>query len=178
MVKQLPSEHEALAILRKSGCSPDVTRHSKAVAKLAAEMAERLRKKGVNVDVDLVKIAALLHDLGRSKTHSVHHAVIGAEIATSLGVPFEIVSIIERHVGGGITAEEAKILGWPNRSYVPETIEEKIVSYGDKLVEGSRKASIDRAIQDFQSKLGSEHPAIERLKRLHEEMSTLLAGTG
>lgn len=178
MVKQLPSEREALTMLRKSGCSPDVIRHSKAVAKLAAEMAERFGRKGVNVDVDLVKIGALLHDLGRSKTHSVHHAVIGAEIATSQGVPFEIISIIERHVGGGITAEEAKILGWPNRSYVPQTIEEKIVSYADKLIEGSRKASIDRAIQDFQSKLGSEHPAIERLKRLHEEMSTLLAGIG
>jgi len=176
--KQLPSEREALTLLRKSGCSPDVIKHCKAVVKLAVKMAERCREKKMNVDVEMVKIGALLHDIGRSKTHNVDHAIIGAEIAKSLGLSPQIISIIERHIGGGITAEEAKNLGWPNKSYIPQTIEEKIVAYADKLIEGSKKISIDRTIQDFERKLGPQHPAVKRLKKLHEEMSTFVVDPG
>lgn len=173
MSEELPSEQEALIMLRKSGCPPNVITHSKAVAKLAVEMAKKLENK-MDVDVNLVKVGALLHDIGRSRTHSVDHPIRGAEIAKSLGLPSQIISIIERHIGGGITLEEAKRLGWPNKSYMPQTIEEKIVAYADKLIEGSKRVPIDRTIQSFKDKLGSDHPAIERLERLHREMHSLL----
>jgi len=172
--KGLPSERGALTLLRKSGCSSDVIRHCKAVAKLAVEMAEICTKKKMDVDVNLVEIGALLHDIGRSRTHGVDHAVTGAEIARSLGLPSQVISVIERHIGGGITAEEAEDLGWPNKSYMPRTIEEKIVAYADKLIEGSRKVPIDRAVDDFERKLGTNHPAVDRLRQLHEEMSAIL----
>lgn len=173
MSEKLPSQRQTLIMLRESGCSPNVISHSKAVAKLAVEIAKRLEKK-MDVDINLVKVGALLHDIGRSETHSVDHPVVGAEIAKSLGLPSRIISMIERHVGGGITAREAKKLGWPNKSYVPQTIEEKIVAYADKLVEGSRRVSIDRTMESFKENLGSEHPAIRRLKKLDREMSSLL----
>lgn len=174
MDKQLPSEQEALKLLRKSGCAQNVTRHCKAVARLAVEMAERLRKENMNVDVSLVKIGALLHDIGRSETHSVDHVIAGAEVARSLKLPRQIVSIVERHIGGGITAEEAEDLGWPNKSYMPQTVEEKIVAYADKLIEGTRRVPIERTVQIFERKLGKHHPAVDRLMKLHEEMSSLL----
>ena len=34
-------------------------------------------------------------------------------------------NIIERHIGAGITEEEAVNLGLPKKSYLPETLEEK-----------------------------------------------------
>lgn len=175
MSRPLPSEREALALLRKSGCPPDVIRHCRAVARLAVTMTKRCRDKGMDVDLDLVKIGALLHDIGRSKTHGVNHGVLGAGIAGSSGLPSGVIAIIQRHIGGGITAEEARSLGWPEGDYMPETIEEKIVAYADKLMEGSKEISIDRVIRDFEKKLGSEHAAIGRLKRLHEEMSSVLS---
>ncbi len=142
------------------------------VAGLAFEIAEALRRRGIDVDLNLVEIGALLHDIGRSNTHSVHHAVIGARIAESLGLPEPVLSIIKRHVGGGITTKEAKKLGWPKGIYVPQTIEEKIVSYADKLIEGSRRVSIERTIESFSQELPPS--AVERMRRLHEEMSTLI----
>jgi len=172
--RQMPSEREALVLLRKRGCSEDVIRHCKAVAKLAGEMAERCREKRMNVDADLVKVGALLHDIGRSKTHSVDHAIIGAEIGRSLRLSPQIISVIERHIGGGITADEAEQLGWPNKDYIPQTIEEKIVAYADKLIEGSKEVSVNKTIQEFEKNLGPNHPAVERLKKLHEEMSVIL----
>jgi uncharacterized protein len=119
-----------------------------------------------------VEIGALLHDIGRSKTHTVHHAVIGAQIAKEFGLPEPVISIIKRHVGGGITAKEARKLGWPRDIYVPQTLEEKIVSYADKLIEGSQRVSIEKTIQTFSRELPP--PAIARIRRLHDEMSALI----
>ena len=135
-------------------------------------MAETAKRRGLNVNPQLVETGALLHDIGRSKTHSVHHAVIGAEIARSLGLPETVVSIIKRHVGGGITSGEAKKLGWPRDTYVPQTLEEKIVSYADKLIEGSRRVPIEKSIQYLSKELPPS--AIERIRRLHVEMLTLI----
>jgi uncharacterized protein len=81
-VKKLPSREQAIQLLRDNKCSPKVIKHCKAVAELALETAEKCKKNGLNVNLDLVEIGALLHDIGRSKTHSVHHAVVGAEILT------------------------------------------------------------------------------------------------
>lgn len=171
-MRNLPSREQALKFLRQSGCSRNVIRHCKAVAELAVEIAKACRKNGVEVDLELVEIGALLHDIGRAKTHSVHHAVVGAEIAKSLGLSEPLISIIKRHVGGGITAKEAKKLEWPNSIYIPQTIEEKIVSYADKLIEGSRRVPIERTIENFSRELPPS--AITRIRRLHREMLVLM----
>lgn len=173
MGKKMPSQEEAFKILREAGCSINVIEHCEAVARLAVQIAEKCLINGVAVNVQLVHVGAILHDIGRSKTHKVHHAIIGAEIARSLGLPEEIALIIERHVGGGITSDEAIKLGWPNKNYVPETIEEKIVSYADKLIEGSKIISIEESIKRFKKELGADHPAIERIMNLHREISAL-----
>jgi uncharacterized protein len=170
--EKLPTRKQALLFLRESGCKANVIRHVEAVSTLAVEIAEACRKRGFSVDLQLVEIGGLLHDIGRAKTHTVHHAVLGAEIARSLGLPEPVVSIIKRHVGGGITTKEAQKLGWPKDIYVPLTLEEKIVSYADKLVEGSRRVPIETTIEELSKELPP--PAIQRLWRLHEEMLVLV----
>jgi uncharacterized protein len=170
--EKLPSREQALQLLHQSGCLRNVINHCEAVAELSVEIAEACRKKGIDVNLELVEIGALLHDIGRSKTHSVYHAVIGAQIAKELGLPESVISIIKRHVGGGITAKEARKLGWPIDVYVPKTLEEKIVSYADKLIEGSKRVPIEKAIDNFSRELPP--PAITRILRLHEEMLALI----
>jgi uncharacterized protein len=170
--EKLPTREQALQFLKQSGCRQNVIRHVEAVSQLACEIAEACREKGYPVDLELVEIGGLLHDIGRGKTHSVHHAVIGAEIARSLRLPESVVSIIKRHVGGGITAREAKKLGWPKDVYVPQTLEEKIVCYTDKLIEGSRRVPIEKTIDQFSHELPPG--AIERIWKLHEEMLALV----
>ena len=171
MSEQLPTRDQAIQFLKQSGCRQNVIRHVESVSDLAVEIAGAIRNRGYPVNVRLVEIGALLHDIGRSKTHSVHHAVAGAEIAESFGLPQQVVSIIKRHVGGGITAREAKKLGWPRDVYIPQTIEEKIVCYADKLVEGSSRISIEKTIDKLSQDLPTS--AIERMWKLHEEMQSL-----
>ena len=170
--EQLPTREQALQFLRQQGCRQNVIRHVEAVSDLATEIAKAAVKRGYPVNVRLVEVGALLHDIGRSKTHTVHHAIIGAEIAENLKLPEPVISIIKKHVGGGITAHDAKKLGWPKDVYVPQTLEEKIVCYADKLIEGSHRVPIERTID----KLSQDLPAatIERLWKLHEEMLSLV----
>ena len=78
-MKSLPSREQALQILRENHCPSNVIAHCIGVADLAKQTAETLRAKGFEVDVDLVEVGALLHDLGRAKTHAVNHAVVGAD---------------------------------------------------------------------------------------------------
>ncbi|MEM2102214.1 MAG: TIGR00295 family protein [Candidatus Bathyarchaeia archaeon] len=164
----------ALRFLKKSGCSRTVVQHCKNVSKLAVKIAKILQKKGYVVDLKLVEVGALLHDIGRSKTHSVHHAIAGAEIAKSFALPDPIVRIIERHVGAGIPEAEAKTLGWPEKSYMPETLEEKIVTYADKLIEGTKRVDIEQTIAKTSEKLGKNHPANARLRMIQREFESLL----
>ncbi|WP_263641050.1 HDIG domain-containing metalloprotein [Methanobrevibacter arboriphilus] len=51
--------------------------------------------------------AALLHDIGRSKTNEINHAIIGANLAIENGFSNEVASIIEKHVGSGISKKRS-----------------------------------------------------------------------
>jgi uncharacterized protein len=172
--KTLPSREQALQLLREHGCSTKVINHCKAVAELALETANVLKDKSWQIDFELVEIGALLHDIGRSKTHAVHHAVVGAEIAEAARLPDSVVSIIKRHVGGGITTAEAEKLGWPKDVYVPITLEEKVVSYADKLIENSKRAPVDVTVKKLSEELKWE--AAERVRKLYEEITGLIGG--
>ncbi len=104
------------------------------------------------------------------------HAAKGAEIARELGLPECLVHIIERHIGAGIPDDEAHELGLPEGHYVPETLEEKIVAYADKLIAGRQEVGIEVTVRDFSDRLGEDHPSIQRLWNLDTEMKALLAG--
>jgi len=175
--EDLPTEDEAVNLLRKVGCSKSVINHCIAVSNLAADLAKKLVEKGIKVDLQLVKVGALLHDIGRARTHTVDHVIVGSEIAKSLRLPKSVISIIERHVGG-MTDEEAEKLGWPKGVYMPQTLEEKLVCYADKLIDGNKVVTIERAIEKFSLKFGRDHPALERIRRLDEEMRNLLENCG
>lgn len=172
MSEKLPTREQAMQFLRQSGCRENVVRHVEAVSGLAVEIARVCKQRGHSVDLQLIEIGGLLHDIGRAKNHTVHHAIVGAEIARSLGLPEPIISIIKRHVGGGITSREAKKLGWPRDVYIPQTLEEKIVCYADKLIEDSHRVPIEKAIESFSKELPPS--SIERIRSLHKEMLTLV----
>ena len=174
MKKRLPTEEEALDLLEKVGCSKGVIQHCIAVKNIALDLAKKLKKKGISVDIDLVKVGALLHDIGRAKTHSIDHVIAGSKIAKDAGLPKEVIAIIERHAGGGISMDEAERLGWPKRDYIPQSLEEKIVCYADKLVDENCRLGVENTLKEMASELGSDHPALERIKKLDEEMKRLL----
>ncbi len=146
------------------------------MSKIAIRIARQLKERGYEVDMGLVEVGAILHDIGRSKTHGADHAAVGGKIIRQLGIADPVARIVDRHIGAGIPEDEAKSLGLPDGVYVPETLEEKIVCYADKLIAGWREVDVSVTIDDFAEKMGRDHPSIERLWSLHREMEGLLNG--
>ena len=162
----IPTPEECIGLLRKSGCSEQVIRHCMIVRDVAVRMAEK-----ANADVKLVEASALLHDIGRSKTHGIRHAFEGGKIAKKFGLPESIVKIIERHIGAGLPADEAKKLGLPMKDYIPKALEEKIVCHADNLVDNNKKQNIEYEIERALAQ-GFDGYA-RRLFALHEELSDI-----
>jgi len=162
----IPDPSECLDLLKESGCSDEVIRHCIAVKVVAVKLAKR-----ANADVTLVEAGALLHDIGRSKTHDISHAVEGGKIAKKLGLPNEIILIIERHIGAGLPAVEAKKLGLPAKDFIPETLEEKIVCHADNLIDHNKKQSIEYEVE--RALMDNNNEYARRLIALHKELSDI-----
>lgn len=155
-----------LKILKQEETPENVLEHSKAVYKKAMVIAANFK----NADKDLIKKGALLHDIGRSKTHGISHAVEGAKIVKQYGYPEEVQNIVERHIGAGITEEESVKLGLPKKSYIPQTIEEKIVAHADNLLSGTKDVDIDFDIAKWKRKIDKPEENIKRLIELDNEL--------
>lgn len=126
-------QNSDIEMLRRAGVSEDDTRHCIKVAEKAIEIAQRAGDTGINMEI--VGRGALFHDLGKAETHEIEHGKIGAEIGEKLGLPGAILEIMENHIRGGLTEEEARELGLPVKDYSLKNLEEKIVIYADRLVD-------------------------------------------
>jgi len=157
--------------LNDSECPINVIAHSKAVAKKAVSIGINYSDlNSTNVDMEQVEFGALVHDIGRSRTHSIKHAVAGAEILRNLNFPDNYVNITLKHIGAGIPLDEAEMLGLPMDDYMPTTIEEKIVAHADNLVNGTTEVEIEFVVTKWEGIFGKNHPAIQRIKKLHKEL--------
>ena len=155
-----------IELLKKENTPENVIEHSIAVCKKAMKIASNFD----NANKDLIKKGALLHDIGRSKTHDITHAIEGVKIAEKYGYGEDVLNIIERHIGAGITEKEAEKLGLPRKSYLPETLEEKIVAHADNLVSGSEEVDIDFVIKKWKRRIEDSEDNIERLIQLDYEL--------
>ncbi len=155
-----------IKLLERENTPENVIEHCKAVCRKAMKIATNFD----NADKDLIRKGALLHDIGRSKTHGITHAIVGVEIARKYGYGDDVLNIIERHIGAGITAEEAAELGLPEKSYVPVTLEEKIVAHADNLISGTEEVDIDFVIAKWKRKIKNSDDNIKRLIELDDEL--------
>ena len=117
--------------------------HGKQVANKALAAAKRVPE--LKPDLDFIKTAAMLHDIGIYLTHSpgfgcngkhpyVCHGTLGSELLKEKGYP-DLALVCERHVGVGISIEDIQRhrLPLPHRELIPVSIEEQIICYADKF---------------------------------------------
>jgi len=151
-------------ILFLAGCDTGVISHCKKTAKIAAEYG------GNSVESSLVYSGAMFHDLGRSRTHSIDHARVGAELSEYLGLSPEITSIIRTHTGAGLSDEDCVLLGLPPQDCIPRTLEEKIVAHADNLAKGSRRIRKEERMMLI---AGQSHRSKKNVWRLALEIDLL-----
>lgn len=154
-----------LKLLEDLNSSTYLIEHSEAVLAKALEIATNF-----DVDLEIVRAGALLHDVGRTKTQGIRHGIEGAQILKEHGLPKDVVGIAEVHIGAGIPCDEACLLGLPCQDYLPVTLEEKIVAHADNLIHGTREVSLEFVVEKWEKSMGKNHPSIDRLRKLHGEL--------
>ena len=162
----LPSREFAFELLKRVKVPYQVRKHSIRVAEKAIEIADNITK--AVVDKQLVEIGALIHDIGRSKTHGFKHALIGGKILKEMGFPNGLARICETHILGGLDEEDASEIGLPRNDYIPQTLEEKIICLADKLIAGTKEVTIEERFQKWFSKYGRTNILVKSKKRIEE----------
>lgn len=171
--------------------------HTIRVYNLSLRIAHEYLNKGINVNVTVLKLAALLHDVGRplEKELGKHHALLSAEIAKKVLNELNLESEIIEKVCNVIMSHSFSL------GIQPTSIEAKILSDSDKLdaigavgisrcfmLAGITKRGISESIKHFYEKLlklkdmmftnvakemaTSRHKFMERfLEQLRKELS-------
>ncbi|MBU0628430.1 MAG: HD domain-containing protein [Nanoarchaeota archaeon] len=168
------SEKEAIKLLKNYSKSEDsfkkVLAHSQAVKDVAFDIGKRVK----NVDLNFIKSAALLHDIGRfqfgpNDADGIKHGVVGADILRKEGL-FEHALAAERHIGAGISQRDIEEQGLPlpMQDYMPVSKEEKIICHADNLVFGDKVKSVDDAVERFSKEVSKKIG--KRVKKLADDV--------
>ncbi|MDE7473446.1 MAG: HD domain-containing protein [Muribaculaceae bacterium] len=155
--------------------------HCRQVADLALDIA---RERHLDVDLDQVEAAAMLHDIGIFLTDApgihchgtepyIKHGLLGSQLLQRDGVDEAIAAVARRHTGAGITNDEIRELSLPlpPGDYMPETLLERLVCYADKFYSKSgdmQRKSLER-VRHSMSRHGGDTAA--RFEQLHREFT-------
>jgi uncharacterized protein len=169
-------EEHAVALLNKYAKNEElfkkVLAHSVAVEQKAAEISKEILDNGFFIDVDFISGASLLHDIGKFNTpkgKELQHGVFGAEILLAEKLPGEAL-VAARHLNISKEEIDTNNLDLPSEEYVPETIEEKIIAYVNKLFKEDKEITFEEAMKKAK-KISEE--AATRLQNLHDEIEEL-----
>jgi len=138
--------------------------HTQRVLKLAEQIA---RQEGA--DVEVVKIAALLHDIGRVKEDqsngTIDHALVGAEMAEKILKELSLEEELIKKIVHCIKTHRFR------GSHIPETIEAKVLFDADKI-DSIGAVGIGRAFLfagEVGAKLHDQHIDVEKTKPYTED---------
>jgi len=112
---QVPSEEACYGIIKSANTPVKVIHHCEQVAQLSCVIGRYLIRSGCPMNLDLIKTAALLHDVAKGEPH---HALVAASMLT--GYP-EVAKIVAEHMDICLNADQ------------PVT-EKEIVYLADKLI--------------------------------------------
>lgn len=151
--------------------------HSRKVADKALAVAKAHPE--LNLDVEFLEEASMLHDLGIFRTDAagiqcfgtepyICHGSIGSEILKAEGWPLHAL-VCERHTGAGLSLRQIQeqSLPVPHRELMPVSLEEQVICYADKFFSKTRPSeekTFERALKSLQ-KFGPE--GVARFEEWH-----------
>lgn len=142
---KLPTRKECLKLLNEYKLLKNMQRHVLEVNKVANFLAKKLKEKRVDINLELVDRASLLHDLDKFHTlkNKRGHGFIAADILRKKGYK-KLATIVNKHILSSILDKKTKLKIW----------EEKIVFYADKRVKGDRIVSLKTRFNDLKKRYG------------------------
>ncbi len=174
------TEQEAINLLEKHSSSPKSFQYVLAHVQAVQRVAVRIAAECKGVDMEVIAIGSLLHDIGRfaelKGKERVRHGIIGGQILREEGVDEAIARIAERHIGVGIRKKDIieQDLPLPHQDFVPETREEKIIAHADNLIFGHEEKPFEAVVERFRRELGEQY--VLRAKKLQKEIEEMRCG--
>ena len=168
-----PCEAKARTFLKKYILPKEVMEHSEEVSENCVIIGTQILKGGTELDLELLKISGLLHDIGRWKycrekgycsDQDIHEYETG-RLLKELGY-VDFGDMLQRHLLCGATPEEVIMLGYPREiEMTQETLEIKIVSIADSIRPRDGICTLDQKIEQYRTS-----------KRLHERYFKKMPG--
>ena len=165
----VPTLAEAEQLLASFDLPDGVVTHSRGVSRVAAEAARLLAAAGVEVDPQLVAVAALLHDVDKPQTRddAAEHGALAARWMTERGWP-ELAAPIASHPISCLLDPSRAPAGWAA----------KAVAVADRHV-AQRFVSIDERIDDQARRYPSFRAELSAARApAHAMEAELAAATG
>jgi uncharacterized protein len=163
----LPTRRRCLSLLKEHQVPSHIVKHSIAVAKVAVFLAERLREKGVAVDVNLVDRACLLHDIfricdfkesGNSKfEQKITQKSKSKQQQTKAHEDAAYNLLKEKYPTLALTVKKHRYTALLDEKERPDTWEEKLVYYADKRVMHNSIVSLKERLEEAH-KRNAPHP--------------------
>lgn len=134
---RIPTEDEIVDLHRRYAPTEEafdlVLTHCRIVRDVAGQLLGHH-----DLDVDLVRAGALVHDVGvhlLGDAPYLRHGVLGEELLRGLGWPERLSRFCAHHTGVGLTRADVidQGLPLPVADYLAETPEERLVMYADKF---------------------------------------------
>lgn len=134
----IPTKKQCFKILENYQIPSRIIEHSEMVLYVAVFLADKCNLNNAYVNTDIVKAAALLHDLDKLMVigNPSKHGFIAADILAKKGMN-EITSPIKKHSLSHIKGD---------LQHKPLTLEEKIIFYSDKICTNKLVSLEDRAL--------------------------------
>ena len=138
-------------LLDAANTPEQVKRHCRAVTEKATRMARNLMDSGIEIDVEKLRAAAMLHDIARTETN---HAAVGAAWMKSLGYP-EIADIISGHHDLDVEQEA-------------EITETTVLYLADKLIQEDREVTLEQRFTASAKKINTHEAEEGHRRRYHQ----------
>jgi uncharacterized protein len=142
-----PSEEECYSILRAYGTPEHVIGHCEAVCKTAVSVAAALNEHGYDLNIELIRAAALLHDIARVEEN---HHLVGGEYVESIGYP-EVGEIVSKHMYHPITHD------------VKDVDEQDLVCLGDRLCKFDKYVGYEERMEYIKKKVNYREDLVKRI---------------
>jgi uncharacterized protein (TIGR00295 family) len=164
------SYEEGLALLHCYGKDAAWIRHCRAVSRVAERLSGAI-SPDYPFDAEFFRVGALLHDIGRYKTHDpVMHGVEGYHLLMGLGHDREAF-VCASHVFCGMARAEAVRYGLPDQDFLPRTLEERLVPLIDSVVELDQPTTLEQRMLSINRRYQGNVLFLERMQQ-----AALIAG--
>lgn len=135
-MNRIPDREECLRLLSEYGTPYHVIRHCMAVCQVSVAIGNRLNEKGYHIDIDLLRAAAMLHDI--SRVHDKHETV-GAIYLSEKGYK-KVADIVIQHTS------------YHNFNKVENINETDLLCIGDRTVKEDQYVGVDERMQYIKEK--------------------------